>query len=80
VIERGYLRRLGTSNKAEVRRETKLLCPIPDTTLRAYRSPITIPSELELVIERMTRHCRIVWRKDTRMSVTFEGLAPPIIR
>ncbi len=34
-----------------------------------------IPHEFKLLIEtdQVTRRCRVVWRKETRLGVTFEG-------
>ena len=36
-------------------------------------SPIGIPQEFDLVIEaeNTRRHCRVVWRKERRIGVTF---------
>lgn len=38
-------------------------------------SPIGIPHEFNLIIEadNTTRQCRVVWRKERRIGVTFEG-------
>ncbi len=33
---------------------------------------IGIPPEFNLVIEKVVRHSRVVWRKDTRIGVRFE--------
>jgi len=38
-----------------------------------------IPREFRLVIEKVPRHCRIVWRKETRLGVAFEGAELPAI-
>ena len=38
-------------------------------------SPIGIPEEFSLVIEtdNLTRQCRVVWRKERRIGVTFHN-------
>ncbi len=38
-------------------------------------SPIGIPQEFDLVIEadHLTRQCRVVWRKERRIGVTFQS-------
>jgi PilZ domain len=38
-------------------------------------SPIGIPAEFVLVVDadNSTRQCRVVWRKERRIGVTFQG-------
>jgi PilZ domain len=38
-------------------------------------SPVGIPAEFTLVVEadHTTRQCRVVWRKERRIGVTFTG-------
>jgi hypothetical protein len=40
-------------------------------------SPIGIPDEFTLVIENdhIARHCRVSWRKERRIGVTFDAVA-----
>jgi len=42
-------------------------------------SPIGIPDEFTLVIENdhIARHCRVSWRKEKRIGVTFDEVAAP---
>ena len=35
-------------------------------------SPVGIPTEFTLVANDYQRHCRVVWRKEKRIGITFE--------
>ena len=35
-------------------------------------SPVGIPTEFTLVTDTEQRHCRVIWRKEKRIGVTFE--------
>jgi hypothetical protein len=35
-------------------------------------SPLGIPTEFTLVTDNGQRHCRVVWRKEKRIGVTFD--------
>ena len=35
-------------------------------------SPVGIPTEFTLVTDSVQRQCRVVWRKEKRIGVTFE--------
>lgn len=52
-----------------------------DCTVRNYsdtgaaldvQSPVGIPAEFTLVTDDGQRHCRVVWRKEKRIGVTFD--------
>lgn len=45
---------------------------ISDTGAALDLSPVGIPAEFTLVAEGIRRQCKVVWRKEKRIGVTFE--------
>jgi PilZ domain len=39
-------------------------------------SPLGIPTEFTLVTDDIQRACRVIWRKEKRIGVTFEKAEP----
>lgn len=37
----------------------------------SIESPVGIPAEFSLVVDRVSRICRVVWRKERRIGINF---------